>query len=242
MKDFLKSHLESISAVLTIAVFIVDKIFSSEQSAVAALCVYSVCVTVFMVSLYRLFSKSMKERCKNGFSRMATTCVFRTEDGVNAEFELRRFIQCKKAFMSSIKHDFKWEGDGSPDISSNGVRLNACVNADSNDFDYVVVPIGKNLYYNECAVVPISFKSSYADVKTEYFFKAVEYVGTIDFKIMLGHKHEAPEAVLYRKKFGSVLDNPYKQIGKVNFNKTFRMYEISFTPEVGYIYKIEWEK
>lgn len=242
MHDFIKSHLGYVSAVVTIAAFVIDKAFSSLYSAIAALSVYSLGVTVLMISIYRLFSKSMSARSKHGFCRMATTCIFRTNDGVHAEFEFRRFIQCKTAFMSCIRHDFKWNGSGEPEIRSDGNVLKPTMNADSGEFDHVIVPIGKNLYYNECAVVSDTFESSYSNINPMFCLKIDEPVGSIDFKIMLGHKSEAPEAVLYKKKFGSKVDMPYVRIDSACFNKTFKMYEISFTPEVGYIYKLEWQK
>lgn len=244
MKDFFKNNIGYVSAVVTIVAFIIGIFFKSEAAAIAALSMYAAGLTWLVISIYRLFSKSMSMRSKEGFCRMATTCVFRTEDGVKAEFELRRFIQCKTAFMSSIKHFFKWEGSGYPQVVSNGTVLEPTRNPDSGEFDHVVIPIGKNLCYNECEVVPVSFKSSYADVKPVYFFKVTEQIGTIEIKVMLGHKEgeDIPDAILYRKRFAACTDVPYEEWHRESFNRKFRMYETSFTPEVGYIYKFEWTK
>lgn len=245
MKDFFKNYIGYVSAVITTVAFIIGIFSKSEAAAFAALLMYAVGLTWLVIAVYRLFSKSMSVRSKNGFCRMATTCVFRTDDGVKAEFELRRFIQCKTAFMSSIKHFFKWEGASYPDVTSNGLALEPSRNPDTGEFDHVVVPIGRNLCYNECAVVSVSFRSSYADVKPVYFFKVTEQVGSIEMKVMLGHKRDdenVPDAVLYSKRFGASMDLQYSEWKKVSFNRKFKMYEISFTPEVGYIYKFEWTK
>lgn len=245
MKDFFKNYHGYVSTVITTAAFVIGIFFKSEAAAFAALLIYAVGITWLVIAVYRLFSKSMSMRSKNGFYRMATTCVFRTDDGVNAEFELRRFIQCKTAFMSSVKHFFKWEGDSYPVVTSNGNVLEPSRNPDTGEFDHVVIPIGRNLCYNECAVVSVSFRSSYADVKPVYFFKVTEQVGAIDMKVLLGHRRDdeaVPDAVLYRKRFGASTDLPYDEWRKVSFNRKFKMFEISFSPEVGYIYKFEWTK
>lgn len=242
MIGFFKAHIGFLSAIVTIAAFVIDKVFDSKTSAIIALLVYSVGVSALMASIYRLFSKSMSARSKDGFCRMATTCIFRTEDGKNARFECRRFIQSKSAFLTSIKHDFKWRGTGSYIIESGGSKLTPTCSADSGEFDHVIVPIGKNLYYNECDVVEVSFLSDYANIKPVFTQKIEQPIGTLEFKVMLGHKDDAGEISLYRKPIKSSVDKEYDVVSKLSFNKTFRMYEYSFTPEVGYIYKLEWQK
>ena len=240
MKDSVKNNVGFAAAVVTIVAFVVELIFSSETSAFIALAIYAAGLTWFVIAVYRLFSKSMEMRSKDGFCRMAATSIFIADENGNAEFQFFRYIQCKVPLLSSIKHEFKWKGNGYPEITSNGTRLNPSKNGDDDEYDHVLVPIGKTLYYNECAVVPIFFKSVRSDVQPVMRHKVEEPIGPIQFKVMLGYKDSAPDAVLYRKKIGTKIEREYEIVKHVPFNKTFKMFECVLDPEVGYVYKFEW--
>ena len=69
-----------------------------------------------------------------------------------------------------------------------------------------------------------------------------EPVGPIEFKVMLGHKKKANEAKLYRKKIGANVDNEYDLIKRIPFNEKFKMYDYTIEPDVGFVYKLEWDR
>ena len=242
MKEFFKNYIGYVSAILTVVAFIIELLFQSKRAAIAALLVYSIGLTWLVVAVYRLFSKSMRMRSKDGFCRMAATSIFRTDDGKFGVFEFRRYIQSKSPFLSSVKHDFKWKGTGVPEISSGGRSLNPIKNPDPNEYDHVVVPLGKILYYNECSVVAVQFKGTYKDCSPVLRHKVEEPVGPIEFKVMLGHKKKANEAKLYRKKIGANVDNEYDLIKRIPFNEKFKMYDYTIEPDVGFVYKLEWDR
>ena len=90
MKEFFKNYIGYVSAILTVVAFIIELLFQSKRAAIAALLVYSIGLTWLVVAVYRLFSKSMRMRSKDGFCRMAATSIFRTDDG---KFLSRTLIQ-----------------------------------------------------------------------------------------------------------------------------------------------------
>lgn len=242
MKDFFKNYLGYISSLVSIVAFIIELVFESETATIAALSIYAAGLTWLVISVYRLFSKTMEMRSKDGFCRMAATSIFRTDDGKTGVFEFRRYIQSKSPFLSSVKHEYKWKGNGMPKITSAGSLLDPVCNKDPNEYDHVIVPLGKNLYYNECSVVTVMFEGDYCDCCPVLRHKIEEPVGPIEFKVMLGHKKKAPDAILYRKKIGTKVDNEYEAIKHVQFNTAFRTYDYMLNPEVGYVYKLEWAK
>lgn len=242
MKDFFKNNIGYVSAVITTVAFIIGIFFNSEAAAIAALSMYAAGLTWLVISIYRLFSKSMSMRSRDGFCRMAATSIFRTDNGVDGVFEFRRYIQSKTPFLSSVKHDFKWKGAGTPVISSCGTTLLPVANPDPNEYDHVIIPLGKTLCYNECAVVSVQFKGTYADCMPVMRHKVDEPVGPIEFKVMLGHKKKAPDAVLFRKKTGTKVDCEYEVVTNIPFNAAFKMYDYTVEPELGYVYKMVWEK
>ena len=242
MKDFFKNYLGYVSTIITIVAFLIELFTSSKVATIAALSVYCVGISWLVVAVYRLFSKSMAMRSKDGFCRMAATSIFRTDDGKTGVFEFRRYIQSKSPFLSSVKHEFKWKGEGFPSITSGKQSLDPVKNPDPHEYDHVIVPIGKNLYYNECAVVSVTFEGNYCDCCPILRHKIDEPVGPIELKVMLGHKQDAADAILYRKKIEAKVEGEYEVYRKVPFNKVFKTFNYSFDPEVGYVYKFEWEK
>lgn len=241
MKEFFKNYHGYVSTFLTVVAFVIELLSKSKAATIVALLVYAVGITWLVVAVYRLFSKSMKMRSRDGFCRMAATSIFRTDDGKTGVFEFRRYIQSKSPFLSSVKHDYKWKGNGEPEISSAGRKLEPVKNPDPNEYDHVIVPLGRNLFYNECAVVSVKFEGAYADCCPLFRHKVEELVGPIEFKVMLGHLQNAADAILYRKKIGAKVDNDYEEIRHVPFNPAFRMYDYTFEPEAGYVYKLEWK-
>lgn len=240
--DFVKRHVELSAAIVTIVAFVIDKVFNSLWGAVAALAVYSVAVTLLVYFVYRLFAHSMKCRFKDGYSRLSTIGVFKSEDGQNGSFEFVSCIQCKTAILSKVNHKFKWKGQNTPQIESLGKTYQAKTSTNKEEYDVVEIPIGKDLCYNECAVTTVAFKGSYSECCSVLIYKAEEPIGRVEFRVMLGFKSKSPDAILYRKKIASSVDCEFDEVKKVPFNSHFRMHEISFVPEVGYLYKLEWQK
>lgn len=242
MKSFFENHVQYISAIITIVAFVVDKVFTSKWAAIAALLVYSVAVTVLMVSIYRTFEKSMKSRTSKGYQKLAATSIFRSDDKVNACFEMRRYIQCKSTVLKTVTHDFKWKGSGSPVIKYYGKVLDPIFNREKEEYDSVEIPLNRELVYNESAIVPIKFESSYSDAEKVITHKVEEPIDSIDFKIMLGFKNNDGVATLYKKKIGAKVECDFERVATINFNRNFRMYEYTLYPEIGYLYKIVWEE
>jgi hypothetical protein len=147
--------------------------------------------------------------------------------------------------MDEYVHEFYWSGSQEPIISSLLQNCSPFIKAPKGEYEKAVLKFKKPLSYNEFAVVHIKMEIDDSDQKSlPYCEQAVkEVVQMINFRIELRHLEKHSDAKISKRRMNAPVKDAYDHVAFTKFDPSSRAYEYTvFTPEVGYYYRIEWER
>ena len=246
-KENLLFWLAILSGLFSIASFFVA--LSSDQGMVIIMLIaFIVFLVAILCSVWYAIHKIVHKEFDREFMKLSFFTKYEYIDKTHIIYDGYRLIQSKRAFLSNIKWAFKWTGTKQPIISSS---LQNCdgkiIENTSNDYDHVVLKFKKALSYNESAVV--HFHANMDDVdntaQPHLDVKVEEPISVVDFRVILAYKDTnfSERARFMRKPINSGIPSNYQVLETVTFNPNSKSYEHVLTnPEVGYFYRLEWEK
>lgn len=235
-----------VASIVSLVVAFIDK----NWAVYVALSFVCLSLVSFIVAVALLFFKRSSTKYPEGFKRVASFCFYRTEDGENITCTAKRIIQCKSLCLSEIEHKFKWTGRNMPDFSAGKHKvISKTTTTGSGDYDFDVTKIRLTcpLLYDETETINVEAVVNDADhVSKPFLCNIVKYpVGHLVFSVLLGYKPDgfSKPAVLYKKKIGCDTDPAFELVEEIPFDAKHKRYYVEKDdPDVGYLYKIEWER
>jgi hypothetical protein len=234
----------SISSVLAIIILA----FKDVHKANVALILFAIFLIVMIIRGFVFFKNYLKCSYPKGFSKISALYRYTTLDAKFIEYETYKHIQCKAPFLTEHKHGFHWTGDKEPIISSNLQTVNInIIKGGNDDYDGVCLKFKNPLLFNEIGLVHIFMQLDDRNQisKTYLDSKIIEPIQMIQFFVELMYKPNDynESARILRKSFKSNIPCQYEQIEKIDFDQRSKSYRHTLiNPEVGYFYRIEWNR
>lgn len=219
---------------------------NNEAATWIALIFYCVVVTSFCVALIYTLLKLINIKNQD-FDSKSTFVKYETSDGNVIIFEIYKLIQSKKTILTEHLFNFKWTGRIMPEITSDLQEvINIVDQKDPAKYDKAILKFKRPVYYNENEVIHFKAKLDDTDKKSETHVsnRITQEVDIIHYRIILKYKlaDYNSNAFLERKRIDSINDN-YDKIREIAFDPTTKSYEYHLLkPELGYIYRIRWER
>lgn len=215
---------------------------------------YSVTIALsfFLIMLLALtarglfvINKFINEDNPDGYNKVSTFIKYETAGEQNIVFETYRLIQCKKVLMDELEYNFKWTGKHLPEISSSLQKVENVFERDSKRYDGAILKFKKPIKFNDTII--IHFHAKMNDVegvsKPHVEVKVDAPIDIIHFRIILKNSTIRSNAILRRKRINSEVSTVYEDLIAIPFDASTMTYEYHLIhPDVGYYYKIEWEK
>lgn len=239
----------AISAATASIISLCYVLISNKVAVILALVSIIIFLLVLLFKLISLIDGYLKQVYSMGehysnfiFKKMTTT------DGKHFVYDVYIDIQCKKPIMLEGKYNFKWSGTLPPVIKSNLQKLGTIVRAqNSTDFDYINYYLVNPLLYNQSAVLHINMELNDSDGKASPHLETkVEVpVEVICYRVELTNKTAKynSAAKIYKRLIKAEITPKNELVNSVQFNKATKSFEyFLIKPEIGYYYRMEWEK
>lgn len=223
-------------------------IISDSAKVTISLLAIIIFLVALLLSVWYAINKYIHKDYDRDFQKLSFFTRYEYLDKSHIIYDGYRLIQSKRFFLPSIKWKFKWTGNLLPKVSS---ALQNCdgkiIKNSTNDYDHVILKFKRALLYNESAVVHFHAEMDDAEgvAQPHLDLKVEEPISVVNFRVILAYKDNnfSEHATFKRKLINSDIPTDYEIIGSVNFNTNSKSYEYILTnPEVGYFYRIEWEK
>ena len=221
--------------------------FTDKQVGVAALFAFCLFLLGMFITVCIGVWQMIKNENPETYRKITSFTSFETSDGIHGIYEVFKVIQSKRPYLQQIDHNFKWTGSKMPDISSELQDIKQLTVLDSNSYDKATLLLRKPLKYNETGT--IHFKAITDDfdnmAKPYLDYKVTTDINVIHFRVTLKNKDEnySKPARLLKKPIESSVPAKYVQYGSVPFDQFSKSYQYYLTdPEIGYFYRLEWEK
>ncbi len=237
------SSLGSIASIIGLVIFC----FSDQTGLIISLSFFCACLLLILIALIFVLCNFIKNENKAPYKKVSAFTKYETSDGVHITNETYRVIQSKRIILTEVEQNFKWSGSKMPVITS---RLQEVVNVISNNkdtYDQAILKLKKPLLFNETGTIHFHAEMDDIDgIASPYLdFKVDMPVSIIHYRVILKHKPTdyCTPAKLLKRKINSVTPAQYTPISSVEFDKGSKSYEYHLiAPEVGYFYRLAWEK
>lgn len=200
--------------------------------------------TIYLVlALYKILDVKQAEH-----ENRSTFIKYETSDGNLITYETYKLIQVKKPVLTEMDYHFKWSGTHLPKISSDLQQVVSIVDEqDPTKYDRAVLKFQKPVYYNQNLVLHFKAILDDTDKKAESFLetRVLNEIDIIHYRIILKNKAEGfgQNAVLECCKIGLEIRAKFQHLREIPFDATTKSYEYHLLkPEIGYYYRISWEK
>ena len=218
----------------------------NKNQVIIALCAFIAFLLIILIRIFWLTNQFLKNKSENGYDKLATLVRYRSEDGRFITNEIQKYIQCKTVIMDKHIHEFYWSGSTHPIVESDTMSFD-CIKESDDGYKKAFLKFKDPLVYNGVFVVHIRMKMDDSDQKSKPYIsmRVKEKTQLVTFKVELFYKHgnHIPNARISKKKLGTLAPMDDEYINNIPFNtKTFSYEYNIYNPEVGYSYKIEWEK
>lgn len=220
---------------------------SVETSAhMALLCVCLFLLAFLVILIWGILRISHNEN-NLPHKRISIFATFETIDSTHSTYETYRVIQSKRLILTHFDHEFKWSGTKEPLISSSIQKVGKIEKGQQGEYDSVRLILKTPLLYNENTT--LHFKAELDDVdnkaKPYLDFKVDMPINLISYRVILKNKPNdfCKPAFLSRKLINTDVPAEYEKLGSVQFDNATKSYQYTLIePEVGYYYRLEWEK
>lgn len=232
------------ASIISLCLFFVA---GSPTAIIAAL----VSVIAFMMAVfyrfYQITNDILTKRYPTGTFTSSTFAVYRTEDGQHYILNIFKNIQCKTPYMNSYDYGFNWTGSNYPEIESELQQIGPITKTPDGQYDTVRLGFVKPILYNQNEVIHIRMNLNDADGTSSPHLESrvEEPVRIIHWRVELRHLegNEHLPAKIYKKRINAEVSQSYIHIDTVPFDTMSKSYNhYLMNPEIGYYYRIEWEK
>lgn len=213
-------------------------------TALSFFCLMLVIFTSYLIySLYRILDTNESDH-----DDKSTFIKYETSDGKKIMYETYKLIQSKKPVLAEFDYNFHWTGTIMPQITSDLQDVKNVVDEkDPSVYDRAVLKLKKPLYYNKSCVIHFRAHLDDSDEKsgTHVETRVISDVDIIHYRIILKHREEgySKNANIERKKINSTTSRGFEKIQEIAFDTITKSYEHHLlNPEIGYYYRISWER
>lgn len=222
--------------------------FTASSTAVfIALTFFCLMLLIFTSYLIYALYKILDIRQMDHENR-STFVKYETTDGNTIVYETYKLIQVKKPVLTEMEYNFKWTGTHLPKVTSDLQEvINIVDEQDSSKYDRALLKFKKPIYYNQNCV--LHFKAELDDIdklSAPYVeTRVTSEVDIIHYRIILKNKSArfGQNAVLERRKINADVSASFEKIREIAFDKDIKSYEYHLlNPEIGYYYRIRWDK
>ena len=215
--------------------------FTNEEIGKIALASFSLFLLLLLVTTWIGIVKVIKKEYPEDYKKIAAFTSYETGDGIHGVYEVFKVIQSKRIVLQQIEHNFKWTGSKRPEISSALQDIKQIIESNGNNYDKAVLSLRKPLRFHVKAITD-DFDHK---AQPHLDYKVNNEINIILFRVTLKSKAEDfhTPARLLKKSIDSSIPVEYQQFGSVPFDamsKSYQYYLIN--PEIGYYYRLEWEK
>jgi hypothetical protein len=223
-------------------------VFIKETWAVyVALSFFCSIIVIFVSYLIYAIFKMLEIRGTDHENR-STFIKYETADGNIITYETYKLIQVKKPLLTEMDYSFKWTGTHLPIVTSDLQEVvNIVDEQDPNKYDRALLKFKKPVYYNQNCV--LHFKATLDDVdkhsQPHVETRVISEVDIIHYRIILKNKSSEynQNAILQKCRINSNVSTSFEKIREIPFDSLTRSYEYHLlNPEIGYYYRISWEK
>lgn len=247
--DFFKRH--SLAVFNFVAGFasivsVLFLVFSDEANALIALAFFCLFLLITLFSILRVLQMFVRKENERDHKKVSVFTTFETLDETHSRFETYRVIQSKRLVLSEVDQNFKWSGSKMPRLSSD-LQTIRMVQTKDGDYDKAVLVLKRPLVYNETCTIHFRAEMDDFDGKAQPHldYRVDMSLSIIHFRVILRHKGDefARPAKVLRRRVQCEHPADYEEIGSVAFDKRSRSYQYNLIdPEVGYYYRLTWEK
>lgn len=220
---------------------------NNETTLLIALVYFCLMLLIFTAYLIYALNKILSVRNVDVYVNKSTTVLYEAVDINTINYEVHKLIQSKRPILTEINYEFGWTGSKFPTIESEIQDVkNVIDNKDPNKADVAILGFRKPLYYNENQVVHFRAKMKDADQKSSTYVatKVEKSVDLIHYRVVLRYKLDTFQGVakVTRLKIGSMREK-YEEIEQIPFDNQTKSFEYRLlNPDVGFKYKISWER
>lgn len=233
----------SLASVLGLIFLFID----DKWSMAVALAFFCLMLVVFTSYLIYALNKILDVKQTDHENR-STFIKYETLDGNLITYETYKLIQVKKPVLTEMDYNFKWTGTHLPIVTSDLQDVvNIVDEKDPTKYDRALLKFKKPVYYNQNCV--LHFKATLDDVdKVSQPFvetRVINEVDIIHYRIILKNKDESfsQNAILEKRRIDSVLSVSFEKIREIPFDAVTKTFEYHLlNPEIGYFYRIRWNK
>lgn len=220
---------------------------SDTVGIIIALSFFCLSLSSILIAIIIVLFSFVKKSHKFPYEKVSAFTKYETEDGINILHETYSVIQSKRIILTEYKQGFKWSGSKPPEIESHLQKVERIISNDGYSYDYVLFKLNKPLIFNETGVIHFQAKMSDVDgaAKPYLDFKVEKPTNIIHYRVILKQKPNGynQPAKFLRKKIDTEISSNYKVTDSVPFDEKSKSYEYYLIhPEVGYYYRMEWEK
>lgn len=234
----------SIASILSLILIFIN----NTAAVIVALASFIIFLWVLMFKLISLIDSYLKKVYPRGYHSNFAFYKYTTRDGKHIVYDVYKDIQCKIPIMSEHNYGFKWSGTVPPVIKSNLQKLGPIARAtNSTDYDHINFYFTTPLLYNQSAVLHINMELNDSDDKASPHIESrIETpVEVICYRVELFHKGQKykNDAKIYKRLINAALTPKDELVDSVPFNSLSKSFEyFLLKPEIGYFYRLEWEK
>lgn len=236
-----------VSSFASIIALLMGVLDSYSKIIIVLLFLSCVCLLI-LTRFFLAFKQYLKIAYPSGYVKISTINRYATDDGNKILYEVYKHIQCKKAILTDYYHGFDWTGSQDPKITSDLQKVSKDLIKNNNgDYDKIHLQFKRPLLFNEIGIVHLKMDIDDSDrLSSPYIeIKVSEPTSMIQFQVILKYKsHDhSKSALLSRKKINSKKAEKYSKIKSVSFDSCTKSYDFTYlSPEVGYFYKLSWER
>jgi len=234
------ANIASILGFLIIAV-------SQKNQALIALISLVIFLVAILIRLFVFFDRFLQLSNTLGHESLATYLYYKTDDGKIIHHQIYKHLVCKNTVMYEHTHNFNWTGPIPPIISSDTMDFLHVAKNTKNNQDQAIFKFRRPIFFKEFAIAHIRMFCD--DTRQVSDTRVVGYVREtlplLDFTIELGYKTGSvvKDAVLSKRPLNTHFEAPYEFVELVPFDRNNNSYKKTIhNPELGYAYKIEWER
>lgn len=212
--------------------------------ALSFFCLMLLIFTSYLVyNLYKVLNTQQTDH-----ENRSTFIKYETLDGNIITYETYKLIQVKKPVLTEMEYNFKWTGTHMPTISSDLQEVvNVVDEQNPLKYDRALLKFKKPVYYNQNFV--LHFKAILDDVDKislpHVETRVTSEIDIIHYRIILKNKPSdfSLNAILEKRKMNTDVSASFEKIREIPFDNISKSYEYHLlNAEIGYYYRIRWEK
>ena len=226
---------------------IVIALMTDNMKATIALISVIVALVVLIIYFIYILNTFIQKEYPEEYLKLSYFLTFEVLDETHSRLDGYRLIQSKRPILKQIHWGFKWTGSKQPVISSALQECNGKISRNGSSYDTVVLNLKRPLKFNETAV--LHFHAEMDDIEKiaqpHLDVKIDAPISVVNYNVVLCNKDRNfnSNAKFMRMPISSDAPAAYETLATIAFNRTTRSYQHVLTnPEVGYYYRLEWEK